>query len=82
MARLTVEDCMNHVENHFELVLKAANRARKLERGYEALVDWENDKPTVVALREIALGLVNEKRPDVDFEVSSGLLENRADESP
>lgn len=56
MARITVEDCLDHVENRFELVLIAARRARDLALGKEALVPWENDKPTVVALRELAEG--------------------------
>ena len=59
MARITVEDCMDNVENLFDLVLVASKRARKLANGAEPLVDWENDKPTVVALREIAEGLIN-----------------------
>lgn len=59
MARLTVEDCLKNVDNRFNLVLKAAKRARLLERGAQPWVEWENDKPTVVALREIAEGLGN-----------------------
>jgi len=58
MARVTVEDCLDNVDNRFELVLLATKRARQLANGQDALVDWENDKPTVVALREIAAGLV------------------------
>lgn len=59
MARVTVEDCLQHVENRFELVLLATKRARDLAtRGAEPKVEWENDKPTVVALREIAAGLI------------------------
>ena len=58
MARVTVEDCVGNVENMFQLVLVASKRARQLSNGMEAKVDWENDKPTVVALREIADGLV------------------------
>jgi DNA-directed RNA polymerase subunit omega len=54
MARITVEDCLEHVDNRFQLVLMASRRARQLARGIEPLVEWENDKPTVVALREIA----------------------------
>ncbi len=54
MARVTVEDCLGKVANRFELVLTATKRARQLANGKEALVEWENDKPTVVALREIA----------------------------
>ncbi len=59
MARITVEDCLNHVDNRFELVLLAAKRARQLLAGAEPLVVWGNDKATVVALREIALGKLN-----------------------
>jgi DNA-directed RNA polymerase subunit omega len=54
MARVTVEDCLDNVENRFHLVLAASKRARQLAMGYEALVPWDDDKPTVVALREIA----------------------------
>lgn len=56
MARITVEDCLDQVDNRFELVLIAARRARDLALGKEAMVPWENDKPTVVALRELAEG--------------------------
>ncbi|MDP1601914.1 MAG: DNA-directed RNA polymerase subunit omega [Legionella sp.] len=59
MARVTVEDCLENVENRFELVMVATKRARQIAvRGEQPLVDWENDKPTVVALREIAEGLI------------------------
>jgi DNA-directed RNA polymerase subunit omega len=54
MARITVEDCLKVVDNRFELVLMATRRARQLENGVEATIDPENDKPTVLALREIA----------------------------
>jgi DNA-directed RNA polymerase subunit omega len=56
MARVTVEDCLQNVENLFQLVLLASQRARRLANGAEATVPLENDKPTVVALREIAAG--------------------------
>lgn len=59
MARVTVEDCLEHVENRFELVLVSAKRARQLANGADPLVAWENDKPTVVALRELALQLIH-----------------------
>ena len=59
MARITVTDCLEHVDNRFELVLVATKRARQLILGSEPMVDPENDKPTVVALREIAEGKVN-----------------------
>ncbi|MDH5300322.1 MAG: DNA-directed RNA polymerase subunit omega [Gammaproteobacteria bacterium] len=58
MARVTVEDCLENVDNRFELVLLASRRARQLANGQESTVAWENDKPTVVALREIAQGNV------------------------
>src|ERR1700753_1108250 len=56
IARVTVEDCLQNEPNLFNLVLLAAKRARRLANGAEATVEWENDKPTVVALREIAAG--------------------------
>lgn len=67
MARITVEDCMQKVDNLFELVLIAAKRARQLSNGAPTDLEWENDKPTVMALREIAEGRVNAdilKEPD------------------
>lgn len=60
MARITVEDCLQNVSNRFELVMAASKRARQLEMdGADAKVAWDNDKPTVVALREIAEGYVD-----------------------
>lgn len=56
MARVTVEDCLDHVDNRFNLVLVASKRARQLAAGKEASIPWDNDKVTVVALREIADG--------------------------
>jgi DNA-directed RNA polymerase subunit omega len=56
MARITVEDCLDNIENIFEMVLVASKRARRIAHGAEPLVELENDKPTVVALREIAEG--------------------------
>jgi DNA-directed RNA polymerase subunit omega len=58
MARVTVEDCLDKVDNRFQLVLVATKRARQLSNGVQPLVEWENDKPTIVALREIADGLI------------------------
>jgi DNA-directed RNA polymerase subunit omega len=58
MARVTVEDCLDYVDNRFDLVLLATKRARQLVNGVEPLLPWENDKPTVMALREIADGLI------------------------
>jgi DNA-directed RNA polymerase subunit omega len=56
MARITVEDCLHNVDNLFQLVLLAAQRARRLANGAEPTLPLENDKPTVLALREIAAG--------------------------
>lgn len=59
MARITVEDCIERVTNRFELVLLATRRARQITRGATPLVEVENDKPTVLALREIAEGKID-----------------------
>lgn len=60
MARITVEDCLENVENRFELVMIASRRARQLQTGgKDPMVPQDNDKPTVVALREIAAGFIN-----------------------
>ncbi|AVV34194.1 MAG: DNA-directed RNA polymerase subunit omega [Cobetia sp.] len=59
MARVTVEDCLENVDNRFQLVMISTRRARQLSRGSRnAQLPWENDKPTVLALREVAAGLV------------------------
>ncbi len=58
MARITVEDCLSNIDNIFEMVLVAAKRARRVAHGADPMVDLENDKPTVIALREIAEGHV------------------------
>jgi DNA-directed RNA polymerase subunit omega len=58
MARVTTEDCMDYVENQFDLVLKASKRARDIAYGAQPLVEIDNDKPTVLALREISEGLL------------------------
>jgi DNA-directed RNA polymerase subunit omega len=61
MARITVEDCLANVDNRFELVVLATRRARQLHMGANPLVAPENDKPTVIALREIAEGLITDE---------------------
>lgn len=61
MARVTVEDCLDYVDNRFELVQLATKRARQLANGKEPLVPVDGDKPTVVALREIAENLISEE---------------------
>jgi DNA-directed RNA polymerase subunit omega len=65
MARITVEDCLENIDNRFELVLTATKRARQIGHGAEPMVEEENDKPTVIALREIAEGLINAEKVDV-----------------
>ena len=90
MARVTVEDCLDHVENRFELVMLATQRARGLRRyGNDALVPEENDKATVIALREIAAGLISHEMLDtqevsqedeeveISFSFREGMRENR-----
>lgn len=63
MARITVEDCLKVVPNRFELILMASNRARELEKGEPAIVKVKNpEKPTVMALREIASGKFSEEK--------------------
>ncbi len=56
MATITVEECVENIENIFEIVLVAAKRARRVAHGADPMVELENDKPTVIALREIADG--------------------------
>jgi DNA-directed RNA polymerase subunit omega len=61
MARITVEECLTQIPNRFELTLAAAYRARQLANGASHLVEASNDKPTVVALREISEGRVGKE---------------------
>ncbi len=65
MARITIEDCLENIDNRFKLVLTATKRARQISHGAESMLPEENDKPTVLALREIAAGLVDEERVNV-----------------
>ena len=73
MARITVEDCLDHVDNRFELVMVGSKRARQIAvDGRPPLIDVENDKPTVIALREIEQGLISPevlKEIDRDYEI-------------
>ena len=96
MARVTVEDCLDHVDNRFDLVMLATRRARSLRAyGNEPLVPEENDKATVIALREIAEGLISHEMLDsqevsqededveVSFDFSQSFRENRiGDDEP
>ena len=72
MARITVEDCLENIENIFEMVLVASKRARRIAHGADTLVELENDKPTVVALREIAEGHIT---PSILEEVEQPVTE-------
>jgi DNA-directed RNA polymerase subunit omega len=73
MARITVEDCLDNIENIFEMVLVAAKRARRVAHGADPMVELDNDKPTVIALREIAEGLVN---PSILEEIEEPVTED------
>ncbi len=64
MARVTVEDCLDHVDNRFDLVMRASRRARQMHHGAEPFLPEENDKATVIALREIADGLITDAALD------------------
>ena len=81
MARVTVEDCLENVVNRYELVLLASKRARQIVLGSDPLVPPDNDKPTVIALREIAENLVTTdnidkiNRPNTDEELSEDVFE-------
>lgn len=64
MARLTVEDCLDYVDNRYDLVMLASKRARQIAMGADPLVPANNDKPTVIALREIAENLITNENID------------------
>lgn len=86
MARITVEDCLSKVDNRFQLVMMSSKRARQLQTGgKDALVPEDNDKPTVIALREIAEGLVDvsilnsrsatvREIPEVDLDATAAMM--------
>ncbi len=72
MARITVEDCLDNIPNIFEMVLVAAKRARRIAHGAETVIEMENDKPTVIALREIAEGHIT---PTILEEIDQPVVE-------
>jgi len=82
MARITVEDCLKNVDNRFELVLVASKRARQLERSSaESKVPAEHDKPTVLALREIAAGFIKfDEESHVNTEAAVNIPQETTDE--
>ena len=79
MARLTVEDCLENIENRYDLVLLASKRTRQLLLGSDPLIEDQTDKPTVMALREIAAGVVTHENIDTigrsQFETEIGEIE-------
>ena len=87
MARVTVEDCIQNVENRFELVMTSAKRARQIANGAEPLLEEESDKPTVIALREIAEGRVDEEKlnqlqAELDAQLAAAQAEIRHQQEP
>jgi len=84
MARITVEDCLDKVDNRFELVMVASKRARQIAvGGKDALVPEDGDKPTVLALREIADGLISREqilRVEEEVEEQAAVLELTVEE--
>ena len=86
MARVTVEDCLDKVDNRFQLVLVATKRARQLSKGAEPFVAWENDKPTVVALREIEENFVTpqilDEKPEQDTAIDEFAMPEGAEAVP
>ncbi len=80
MARITVEDCMNEIDNIFDMILLASKRAKRIANGADPLVDLENDKPTVIALREIAEGKMSENiLKEMDTMASQELIQEEDD---
>lgn len=82
MARVTVEDCMTQMDNLFQLVLVSAKRARQIAEGAQPNVPVDGDKPTVIALREIAEGhvtkdILNDKPKSVELELADFASENQ-----
>lgn len=80
MARVTSEDCLEKIPNLFDIVLIGAKRARQLSTGAEAQLDWNRDKDTVMALREVAAGLVDESilNENVELAAKDALSSRRA----
>ena len=83
MARITVEDCLEKIPSRFDLILMASKRARQLSTtSRDPLVEWDNDKPTLVALREIEEGLLDSKTLEITLEEDLLLDEFSASSSP
>ncbi len=83
MARVTVEDCLENIDNRFELTLLGAKRARQILAGHKPLVEFDNDKPTVLALREISEGLITEEiLKSIELAASMKEAEESEEDSP
>jgi DNA-directed RNA polymerase subunit omega len=83
MARITVEDCLDNIDNIFEMVLVASKRARRIAHGADVLVDRQNDKPTVLALREIADGHITPSiLTEVEQPVAQDFIDAEESEEP
>ncbi len=82
MARITVEDCLEVVPNRFDLVLTATKRARQIAHGADPMVEESNDKPTVVALREVAAGKIDQESVElIQAQIeASEVFDNREEE--
>ncbi len=81
MARITVEDCLDKIDNRFDMTLIAAERARQIAMGADPLVPLDNDKPTVIALREISEGLMSREILDQINAAASAIEEEASEES-
>jgi DNA-directed RNA polymerase subunit omega len=83
MARITVEDCLDNIDNIFEMVLVASKRARRIAHGADVLVERHNDKPTVLALREIADGHITPSiLTEVEQPVAQDFIDAEQSEEP
>ena len=78
MARVTVEDCLEFVDTNYELVLKAAKRARDISEGAQPLIEEDNDKPVVIALREIAENITVEDAAELEAPDEMTLDQNQS----
>lgn len=81
MARITVEDCLKVVPNRFDLVLTATKRARQIAHGADPMVEESNDKPTVVALREVAAGKIDQENVElIQAEIDAAVIFDKVEE--
>ena len=81
MARVTIQDAVEIVGNRFDLIMLATKRARELANGKDPKVEWDNDKPTVVALREIEAGLISQEIMETEAREEKERIEMEAIEA-